>query len=329
MVKHSYPHDPQAFTQGLFYKDGFLYESTGLEGHSSIRKVQLETGRVLQKKRHRRRVLRRRHRRRGQGPSSASPGPPKPASCSTPRRFTSKRKFSYTGEGWGLTSNDKRGHHERRQRTPSASWIPRRCGDSAASRVTAEGKPVDQLNELEWVEGEIFANIWRTDRIARIDPETGKVVGWIDLHGPVPTRPAGRRARPTCSTASPTTPAASGCSSPASTGRSCSRSSWWNGSNEKGDWHLLPVPVVLTPPTKDGDRRRAPVPASTYRMWCPTHQAIAAMKADAGMVKIQAQTMLPATPQRTADGFLRRADADDGAGDGVRGRHRHADARWP
>src|SRR5450830_387638 len=71
---------------------------------------------------------------------------------------------------------------------------------------------------------------------------------------------------------------------------------------KKGDWHLLPVPGVA-PPTKYGDRRRAPVPASAYMMWCPSHHAIAAMKAEAGMVKIQAHTILPATPQRTADIF--------------------------
>ncbi len=180
-IVHSYPHDPQAFTEGLFFKDGSLYESTGLEGHSSVRKVRLETGEVLQ-------------------------GTNLPADLfgegivdwgdqiigltwQTQVGFVLKlddfsfvKKFTYAGEGWGLTRNKTEliqsdGTAELRFIDPATLKEKRRI------KVTADGQPVTQLNELEWVDGEIYANIWQTDRIARIDPKTGKVLGWIDLTG--------------------------------------------------------------------------------------------------------------------------------------------------
>lgn len=181
MVKHSYPHDPQAFTQGLFIKDGVLYESTGLQGQSSIRRVQLETGRVLQKK-----DIAAEYFGEGIAPVGkdivALTWTTKTGFVFDAKTFTLKRKFSYTGEGWGLTSNDKEvfmsdGSNAIRVLDPVTLAEKRRIS------VTAEGKPIPMLNELEWVEGQIFANVWGADVIARIDPESGKVVGWIDLTG--------------------------------------------------------------------------------------------------------------------------------------------------
>jgi glutamine cyclotransferase len=164
-VVHTFPHDPGAFTEGLFYRDGFLYESTGLEGHSSIRKVRLETGEILQ------------HRDlanltwRGQS-----------GFVYDLATFEPWGNFSYTGEGWALTQDG-------RQIIMSDGTSRLRFLDPATLRetgrldVTSEGRPLPNLNELEWVKGQIFANVWHQDRIARIDPASGKVVGWIDLTG--------------------------------------------------------------------------------------------------------------------------------------------------
>ena len=180
-VVHAYPHDPKAFTEGLFYKDGFLYESTGLEGQSSVRKVQLETGQP---------VLERNlvggdfgegiidwhdHLigltwKSGQG------------FVADLAKFELQRHFTYLGEGWALTRNDVSLFMS--DGTPDLRVLdPETLRETRRIHVTALGRPVEQLNELEWVKGEIFANIWMTNRIARIDPGTGRVVGWIDLTG--------------------------------------------------------------------------------------------------------------------------------------------------
>ena len=96
--------------------------------------------------------------------------------------FTQKGEFSYPGEGWGLTTDGKRiimsdGTADLR------FWDPETLKETGRITVTDEGRPVIELNELEWVKGEIYANVWQTDRIARIDPKSGKVVGWIDCRG--------------------------------------------------------------------------------------------------------------------------------------------------
>jgi len=181
MVKHTYPHDPKAFTQGLYIHDGVLYESTGLKGESSIRRVQLETGRVLQKK-----DIAADYFGEGIAPVGkdivALTWTSKTGFVFDAKTFNLKRKFSYTGEGWGLTSNDKEvfmsdGTAAIRVLDPATLAEKRRI------EVSADGKPINMLNELEWVDGQIFANVWGSDVIARIDPATGKVVGWIDLTG--------------------------------------------------------------------------------------------------------------------------------------------------
>jgi glutaminyl-peptide cyclotransferase len=180
-VVHTYPHDPRAYTQGLFYRNGFLYESTGLNGQSSIRKERLETGEILDRRDVPEQYF-------GEGIINW-----KDRLIEITWRtqvgfvydlasFGLKSQFSYPGEGWGLTQDGKRiimsdGTAELR------FWDPETLRETGRVRVTADGVPVDQLNELEWVKGEVYANVYQTDRIARIDPASGKVVGWIDLTG--------------------------------------------------------------------------------------------------------------------------------------------------
>jgi glutamine cyclotransferase len=181
MVRHSYPHDPQAFTQGLFYKDGFLYESTGLKGQSSIRKVQLETGKVLQKKDFSEEYF-------GEGIAPAGADivsltwTSKVGFVFDAKTFKLKRRFSYEGEGWGLASDGKALFMS--DGTAAIRVLdPKTLGEVRRFQVTADGKPIVNLNEVEWVDGQLYANVWGSNVIARIDPASGKVVGWIDLAG--------------------------------------------------------------------------------------------------------------------------------------------------
>jgi glutaminyl-peptide cyclotransferase len=184
VVKNSYPHDPQAFTQGLFIKDGQLYETTGQKGQSSLRKVDLKTGKVLQKK-----ALADEYFGEGSTPVGDTivglTWQSNVGFIYDARTFAMKGRFNYKGEGWGLASDANNvymsdGSAEIRVLDPKTLDERRRI------RVTADGKPITQLNELEVVDGEIFANVWGTDVIARIDPASGKVVGWIDLAGLLP-----------------------------------------------------------------------------------------------------------------------------------------------
>jgi glutamine cyclotransferase len=176
-----FPHDSVAFTQGLVYHNGFLYEGTGLEGHSSLRKVRLETGEVLQKV--------------DLAPEYFGEGiaildnqviqltwRSQIGFVYDLNTFRLLRRFSYPGEGWGLATNGREifmsdGTEEIRVLDGATLHEKRRL------KVRDGNTPIRQLNELEVVDGEIFANIWQTDRIARISPTSGKVVGWIDLKG--------------------------------------------------------------------------------------------------------------------------------------------------
>jgi len=180
-VVNTYPHDREAFTQGLEYFNGWLYESTGLEGKSSLRKVELRTGRVLQIRR--------------LSPELFAEGITifndriyqltwKNGICFVYDRdsFRNVAEFRYPGEGWGLTHDGKHlimsdGSDTLFYRDPGTFGILREV------KVQANGVPVRNLNELEYIEGEVWANIWQTDMIARISPKTGEVVGWIDLEG--------------------------------------------------------------------------------------------------------------------------------------------------
>ena len=176
-----YPHDPAAYTEGLFYEDGYLYESTGVIGSSSVRKVELDTGKVLQQ--------------------AGLPGPWYGEGMVSwhqkliqltwkegigivydRQSLKPMQRFTYTGEGWALTKDSTHiymsdGTSELRVLDPDS------LKKIASIHVTDNGVPVTHLNELEWVKGEIYANVWLTDRIARIDPSTGHVTGWIDLKG--------------------------------------------------------------------------------------------------------------------------------------------------
>jgi glutaminyl-peptide cyclotransferase len=184
VVKNSYPHDPQAFTQGLFIKDGQLYETTGQKGQSALRRVDLKTGKVLQKK-----ALADEYFGEGSTPVGDTivglTWQSNVGFIYDAKTFAMKGRFNYKGEGWGLASDAKNvymsdGSAEIRVLDPKTLDERRRI------RVTADGKPITQLNELEVVDGEIYANVWGTDVIARIDPDSGKVVGWIDLTGLLP-----------------------------------------------------------------------------------------------------------------------------------------------
>ena len=180
-VLHAYPHDPLAFTQGLFYLDGFLYESTGIEGQSSIRKVRLDTGEVLRKHDIPEAYF-------GEGIVNWNDRlieltwTTQVGFVYGLAGFDLRREFHYPGEGWGLTQDGKRiimsdGSAQLR------FWDPETLRETGRITVTADGEPVKDLNELEWVEGEVYANVWQTNRIARIDPASGKVAGWIDCTG--------------------------------------------------------------------------------------------------------------------------------------------------
>jgi glutaminyl-peptide cyclotransferase len=185
-VVNAYPHDTSSFTEGLFYLKGYLYESTGLEGHSSIRKVRLESGDAVLTHDLPQEYF-------GEGITYwgdhliGLTWKSQVGFVYNLRTFAVERRFKYVGEGWALTRNDHEifmsdGTAELRVLDPKTLHEVRRI------RVTAHGRPVDQLNELEWVQGTLLANIWQTDRIARIDPGTGDVVAWIDLAGILPVR---------------------------------------------------------------------------------------------------------------------------------------------
>lgn len=190
-VVRVYPHDRGAFTEGLFWRGGRLFESTGLTGRSSLREVRLADGRVL--------------RRRDLPPSVFGEGIVAWKSRLIALEYKTGRgttwsiagfrplgSFRYRGEGWGLTADRRRlimsdGTSRLRFLNPVT------LAQTGSVEVRADGRPVAMLNELEWIDGEVWANVWQTDRIARIDPATGRVKGWIDLAGllPAATRAGG------------------------------------------------------------------------------------------------------------------------------------------
>ena len=185
-VVRTTPHDVNAFTEGFFYLNGYFYESTGLDGHSSVRKVKPETGQVVQRAALPPDIF-------GEG---IAPWNGRLVGLTWKGQvgyvldldsFDTKGQFGYPGEGWGLTHDDT--EMVMSDGTADIRFLnPNTLIESHRIHVTAQGKPVDQLNELEWVDGEIYANIWQTDRIARIDPKTGEVVGWIDCKGLLPMK---------------------------------------------------------------------------------------------------------------------------------------------
>jgi len=180
-IVNAYPHDPGAFTQGLLYHGGYLYESTGLQGRSTLRKVDLKTGRVLNIRNLPKKYF-------GEGITLHGKRlfqitwQSKTGFIYDPATFRRMGQFSYDTEGWGITSDGI--HLIMSDGTSTLRFLePRTFKVSRRIEVRDGGKSVSGLNELEYVRGEIYANIWNTGYIARISPETGKLRGWIDLRG--------------------------------------------------------------------------------------------------------------------------------------------------
>jgi glutaminyl-peptide cyclotransferase len=183
-VVKSYPHDKGAFTQGLVFYQGAFYESTGINGSSSLRRVELETGKVLKKIEVPTQFF-------AEGLALFN-GRLYQLTWQTQRGFVydlnsfdKLREFSYAGEGWGLTRDANSlimsdGSSRIRFLDPETFEV------RSLITVQDNGRDVLQINELEYVKGEIYANVWMTDRIARIDPQSGKVKAWIDLSGLLP-----------------------------------------------------------------------------------------------------------------------------------------------
>jgi glutamine cyclotransferase len=183
-VVNTFPHDPGAFTQGLVFSDGVLFESTGLNGQSSLRRVALETGEVLKQ-----RDIDAQYFAEGlalfDGRLIQLTWRNGVGFVYDKDSFEPLGNFTYPNEGWGLTQDGTHlimsdGSSTLRFLDPHTFEVVREVA------VTSEGQPVVRLNELEYVAGEIWANVWQTDAIARIDPATGAVRGWIDLSGLLP-----------------------------------------------------------------------------------------------------------------------------------------------
>lgn len=185
-VVHVYPHDREAFTQGLIYKDGVLFESTGLNGRSSLRRVRIETGEVLQ-----RQAVPDAYFAEGLADWGSKliqlTWQSQVGFVYDAKTFKKLSTFSYTGEGWGLARDAQR--LVMSDGSATLRWLdPVSLKETARLTVTDRGLPVTELNELEVIKGEIYANVWGTDLIAIIDPGSGRVTGWIDLTGLLPPR---------------------------------------------------------------------------------------------------------------------------------------------
>ena len=179
VIVKTYPHDPQAFTEGLFYKDGFLYESTGREGHSSIRRTVLETGKVTQQH-----SLDPRYFGEGivnwQDKLIELTWKSEVGFVYDLATFRQRFDFHYAGEGWALTQDGS--HLIMSDGTSDLRLLdPKTLRESGRIHVTCDGRPVQRINELEWVKGEIYANVWLTSLMIRINPATGEVAGLVDL----------------------------------------------------------------------------------------------------------------------------------------------------
>lgn len=182
-VVRSFPHDPTAFTQGLVIRDGVLLESTGRDP-SSVRRVRLEDGVVLQKRELASEYF-------GEGLTEID-GRVITLTWNNGVGFvwnaadlSPVSRFAYAGEGWGLTHDSTRLILS--DGSPNLRFFdPATFAETGRVPVTLNGRPVRQLNELEWIDGEVWANVWQTNYIVRIDPTSGHVVGIIDLSGLLP-----------------------------------------------------------------------------------------------------------------------------------------------
>ncbi len=183
-IVNVYPHDSAAFTQGLIYQDGLLWESTGQYGTSSLRKVELKTGKVLKlipvPREYFAEGMTVCHNKVFQLTWQNNKG-----FIYDPTDFNKLGEFRYDGEGWGLTHDADSlimsdGTNQLRFIDPETFAVRRTVS------VFENGQPLNELNELEYVKGEIFANVWQTDRVVRIDPRDGRLTGTIDLSGLLP-----------------------------------------------------------------------------------------------------------------------------------------------
>lgn len=186
-IKNSWPHDRRAYTQGLIYLDGILWESTGQYGSSSLRKVELKTGKVIKQiavpPKYFAEGMTVFHNKVFQLTWQEEKG-----FIYDPTTFEKQGEFAYEGEGWGLT-------HDGQSLIMSDGTNRIRFLDPATLQTTRTvsvydeaGAPVEKLNELEYIDGEIYANIWQSDRIVRIEPKSGRILGWIDLTGLLKTK---------------------------------------------------------------------------------------------------------------------------------------------
>jgi glutamine cyclotransferase len=186
-IKNTWPHDRHAYTQGLIFLDGILWESTGQYGSSSLRKVELKTGKVIKQiavpPKYFAEGMTVFHNKVFQLTWQEEKG-----FIYDPATFEKQGEFDYEGEGWGLT-------HDGQSLIMSDGTNRIRFLDPATLQTTRTvsvydltGAPVEKLNELEYIDGEIYANIWQTDRIVRIEPKSGKILGWIDLTGLLKTK---------------------------------------------------------------------------------------------------------------------------------------------
>jgi glutamine cyclotransferase len=175
----TFPHDPDAFTEGLIFSGGFLYESTGLNGKSSLRKVDLETGKVVKQF-----DLPIEYFGEGLTEWGASliqlTWRTQKGFVYDRETFFKDREFPYSGEGWGITNDGK--SLIMSNGTDKLIYLnPQTFKQVRVLPVASGGVPVHLLNELEYIKGEIYANIWQKDEVAKISPKTGEVTGWIDM----------------------------------------------------------------------------------------------------------------------------------------------------
>lgn len=180
-IVNIYPHDRDAFTQGLVFEDGVLYEGTGLLGQSTLRRVELETGDILK-------IYELPEQYFGEGITIYGDKIIQLTWQSNigfvydKYSFELLREFHYSTEGWGITHDGTRLIMS--DGTSTLRFLdPQTLEEIGQLEVFDNRGPVTRLNELEYIQGEIYANVWQTDRVARIAPETGRVIGWIDLGG--------------------------------------------------------------------------------------------------------------------------------------------------
>jgi glutamine cyclotransferase len=178
-IVHQYPHDATAFTEGFEWHDGALYEGTGIVGQSGVRRTELATGAMLKYV-----ELPAPHFGEGvtvyHGTLYELTWKDGTGFKYDARTFAPRGRFTYTGEGWGLTHDEHSlimsdGTSVLRFLDPTTLKVQRTLA------VTADGMSVPRLNELERIHGELWANLWQSSNIARIDPATGKVIAWVDL----------------------------------------------------------------------------------------------------------------------------------------------------